>query len=257
MSTAVGDVSRALKERVKRRLGDVDGTMYTTNEIYMWLSEAIRDIVSRVPDMTIPEYCVTASYNGTTSVTGIYAIVAGRSYYTLPPDFLRERGLTWSSDDVWATRISLDQVASKVELWNQGDTEPYYYIWKGRIYLMVGTVGASDEFRLYYVKTPDDWVVTLNTSDVEELAAETNLAGGARTAIGNLYDPIIPRYYFRAMEDYAVARCLEARGFWDRARILLGDYEASLQNVVARYINNVLPSDHQPSEAFGIGRATQ
>ncbi len=245
-----GDISRMLKQRVRRRLGDLDSTMFTQNEIYMWLSEAIRDIVSRVPDMTIPEYCVTKTWGGNTTND---VMTAGVSYYDLPDDFLRERGLTWGDDDVWATRIPLEDVARIEDLWNQGDNEPYYYIWKGRIYLLVGTVGDDDEFTFYYVKEPQEYIVDANTSGTE--SSESLKVEGSESIDVNT-DPIIPRYYFRAMEDYAVARCLEGRGAWDRAGILMGDYEQSLVDVVARYLNNVMPADHKPSEGIGLGRKT-
>ena len=249
-----GDISRALKLRVRRRLGDVDGTMYTRQEIYMWLSEAIRDIVSRVPDMTIPAYCTTFHYTKSLNA-GDYpgmVITAGKDYYDLPSDFLRERGLVWipggvAASSVWATRLSVEQVAAKEEVWEASDTEPYYYLWRGRIYLMVGGVAANDQFRLYYVRWPDDYIVNTDEGG-EQFTTE------GPYSLSDSVDPVIPRYFWRAMTDYAVARCLEARGAWDRARVLLDDYERSLIDVVGRYINNVLPADKVPSEGIGLGR---
>ena len=246
-----GEISRMMKQRVLRRVDDTGNQVFTDAEVYCWLSEALRDIATRQPDQSLPELCVTATWGPTTSYGSL--ISAGDSTYALPSDFLREKGLKYADasegTDRWATRIAHRELKqyTEVEAASAG-TKPRYWIWEGNINLEVGTVAAADSFTFYYVKEPADYTVSVSTSDAETLAAET---GG----IDDDTDPTVSRHYFRAMEEFAVARCHESRKNWGRADTCLLIYEKLLQEVKARYVVEGDAADRYPNDGIGTPTA--
>ena len=234
-----GEVSRIMKQRIRRRVDDLNGDVFDDAEIYLWLSEAQRDIATRMPDITLPHLCVTKYWGDTSN-----PLTEGDSTYALPNDFMRERGLKYTRDaDKWARRLALRDLPRIVDSLEAApsDTNPYYWLWNGQINLEVGEVASTDAFTFYYVKYPADYAVSVSTSGTESLDAESG-------AIADDTDPTISRMYFRAMEEFAVSRCMEVRRNLEAANYFMGIYEKLLAEIKARYVIPGDPADDFPAD---------
>jgi hypothetical protein len=234
-------------QRVRRRVDDMSAQVFPDAEILTWLSEALRDIASRAPDISLPGLCTSTTWGPSTSYAGL--IVAAQSAYALPSDFLRDRGLFFTSSGklgVWAERIAFRAVKRVLENENpSGGTKPFYYLWGGSVNLVVGTVGSGDSFEFYYVKQPPDYEVSVNTSGVQSLVPETG-------ALSDTVDPTVSRHYTRAMEEFAVSRCYEVRRNYEMAVVCMKNYEMLLAAVAARYIVPGDPADQTPSDGAQV-----
>jgi hypothetical protein len=238
-----GYLSRGMKNRVKRRITDRALSAVTADEIYAWLSEAARDITTRQPELTLPELCETQTWDSTTTPP----IVAATSNYTLPSNFLWDRGLYYnaahaSADGVntWARRLAVEgQGPDSLAALRDGNlptadsTHVYYWIWDGQLNVEVGTVAVLGRIKLYYVKRPPDYQVavasTSDSSDATVFSVETG-------AMSDTVDPLVSPLYWRAMEDFAVARCMEMRMNYGAANYWLNQYDAQLQRVWERFM---------------------
>jgi len=240
---ADGDISRGMKHRVMLRINDPAGSSVTEAQIYNWLSEACLDIIGRVPAAISPALCATYSWGLTTSLT----LEDGVSDYDLPADFLWDRNLSYTRDSVTYTPERL----AAGSMWTRGQARPaatvgdsYYWIWDSQIHIDVGAVAATDIMRLFYVKRPPGYVVGLNTSlvDDSDFSAETG-------ALGDGYDPLISPLFYPAVEDFAVARCLEMRGYYPYAQQLITYYEQKIQQIAARFrAQEIAKNEGRPKE---------
>jgi hypothetical protein len=241
---SAGDISRVMKLRVRKRVGDESAQVFPDAEVYCWLSEALRDVSSRLPDLSLGSLCATYTWGPGTTDDG--AISAGQSAYDLPADFLRERALKYTDASAatatWAERIPVRELKLQAEVLRAASgAKPYYWFWNGQVNVEVGTVAAADSFTLYYVKHPADYDVSVNTAGTESLAAETG-------AISDSVDPTIPRHYFRAIEEFAVARCSEVLHQADTASYFMQTYEKLLTDIKARYVVPGDPADDIASD---------
>jgi len=228
---ATGDISRGIKNRVARRIMDVGNVEVSDVEIYTWLSDACMDILTRQPEATNPEVCTSKTYDATTSSSPI--LEAGVDEYTLPTDFLWDRKLSYQADYsdatspiTYAKRLNIEQIGEADANQKSGAaTNPYYWIWDGDLNMDVGTMVVTARIILYYVKYVPNYTVSAATT---VFTPETG-------AIGAAADPIVSRLYFPAIEDYAVARCLEMRGDMATSQYLMQQYDARLDRIAARW----------------------
>ncbi len=145
----VGDISKALKSRVRAILGQPSKQGVEDAWIYLHLNRAQYDLGWRLCDAAMPELTAVATGNMTASAIA------------LPSDFWRERELYVGAEGVRARRwpvSQLDALATNVHITPSADM-PFYYIWDtgaGTVKLLVdiGSPTSTAAYELFYVKCP-------------------------------------------------------------------------------------------------------
>ena len=197
---AAGDVTKALRNAVRARIGPASTLGFTDAQIYSYLSYSQHDIAWRVPDAALNELTSVASGN-----------LAGSSF-TVPTDFLRERLVKVGTTGVVAGRVSVAEQKS-ISALEPTATNPFYYLWYD---------GSTVKFRLFV------------GNDVSTLAY-TLMYVAAPTAVDASTDPLLNTGLHGLMVQFAVRRCRELRGEYDLAQVELAAYLASVSVVAFRY----------------------
>lgn len=222
---ATGDISRGMKRRVALRIGDPDLTAITSNEIYAFLCEAALDILTRIPTAAASEQLKSKNWTSATTPP-----ITTDTVYALPDDCLWVRSVIYSRSGDQIQLKPLDVRSSygpKSVMLAGSSTSGYYQIRGGYVHLDVGTpVPSTDWFRVYYVAFPYGYKFTAEASD---LSAETG-------AMSDSVDPVVSRAFWPAMEAYAVARCMECRGFYGYATQATNEYLQKLQVLTSRFL---------------------
>ena len=228
---AVGDISRGMKRRVALRLGDVDLSGVHEDEIYAWIAQAQLEIIARQPEGSIPGLLVSQTWSSATDPP----IIAGTSDYTLPTDFLWARLLTVNG--ISAKQLEIENISARSAqdgvLGAGSATNPYWWIWSGQFHVDAGTLALTDTLKMYYVKQAPQYLLGQNTSGTDNSAMYADTS-----ALSETVDPVVSSLYLPAMEDYAVARGLEQRGFYGYAGALMQQFDQKLQFIAARFRTN-------------------
>ena len=148
---ATGDVSKALRDRVRAYLGQVSQEGILSVDIYKFLNRAQHNLVRRLNDNAMPEMLEVASGN----------LTASRA--ALPSDFVRERFVEFGAADIRARRWDISELDAldNNTLTVPATTNPYYYIWYDasdaalRLQMDVGA-SSTGAYKLHYVKQPTD-----------------------------------------------------------------------------------------------------
>lgn len=173
-----GEISQAMRDRVRARLGDkgATNTSWSDAALFRFLNHGFQVLVAKkLPDAAVPYL---------TDVDEV-TLIDGRKSYALPTDFLRARRLEykglpakrWPIHDLRALRRNVN--------YNPSETDPYFYIWNNNVYFENPVTQAGAEvYHLWYVRRP--------------------------VAISATVDPELPRPFFEPVETFAVSRALEA-----------------------------------------------
>lgn len=148
---ATGDVSKALRDRVRAYLGQVSQEGILSVDIYKFLNRAQHNLVRRLNDNAMPEMLEVASGN----------LTASRA--ALPSDFVRERFVEFGASDIRAERWNISELDAldNNTFTVPSTTNPYYYIWYDasdaalRLQMDVGA-SSTGAYKLHYVKQPTD-----------------------------------------------------------------------------------------------------
>lgn len=149
---AAGDVSKALRDRVRAYLGQVSQEGILSADIYKFLNRAQHNLVRRLNDNAMPEMLEVVS--GTLT----------NSRVALPSDFVRERFVEFGASDIRARRWNISELDAldNNTLTVPSSTNPYYYIWYDatdaalRLQMEVGSPTSSGGYKFHYVKQPTD-----------------------------------------------------------------------------------------------------
>lgn len=148
---ATGDVSKALRDRVRAYLGQVSQEGILSVDIYKFLNRAQHNLVRRLNDNAMPEMLEVVSGN----------LTASRA--ALPSDFVRERFVEFGASDIRAERWNISELDAldNNTFTVPSTTNPYYYIWydaSDKALRLQMDVGASSTgaYKLHYVKQPTD-----------------------------------------------------------------------------------------------------
>lgn len=149
---AAGDITKALSDQVRARLGEASKQGLLDDDIYAHMSRGQYDLAWRLNDGLIPELTKEASGN----------LASSRA--TLPGDFLRERLVMIGATDVVARRASITELDALDDnsLWLPSLTNPFYYIWynitAAAVVLLVDVSNAAstDAYKLKYVAKPTE-----------------------------------------------------------------------------------------------------
>ena len=148
---AAGDVSKALRDRVRAYLGQVSQEGILSVDIYKFLNRAQHNLVRRLNDNAMPEMLEVASGN----------LTASRA--ALPADFVRERFVEFGASDIRAERWNISELDAldNNTFTVPSTTNPYYYVWYDasdaalRLQMDVGA-SSTGAYKLHYVKQPTD-----------------------------------------------------------------------------------------------------
>ncbi len=203
---AAGVLTQQILDRVRLRIGEITPAMILDAEIALFITEAQRDMVWRLPDPAL--WSVT-------SITTT-AIGAGDDFYLFEAadnaanDFVREISVQWKATYAKRWEVGhLGKLSGPTDL-EATDTNPFYLIEALGIKFIVGTVTAAANFIITYIQLPAD--IDIGAGSVE---------------------PELTQMFFPAIEDYVVSRCLESRlepQESDKAFIAYLDKCASIEN---------------------------
>jgi len=188
---AAGDITDALVDRVRNRIGEPSKQGVLDEEIHAYLSFAQRDIAMRLNEAAIPE--LTPVTSGSLS----------SSRATLPSDLQRIRVLQVGTNGYPARRwpVVWRDALSNNSLVNPSAEEPYYWLWYNTtaaavvLNVEIDDATSTADYDLHYVETPAD--VDTDT------------------------DPQLSTRWHGLMVDLAVALARSAKGEWgeyDRVR---------------------------------------
>jgi len=149
---ATGDVSKALRDRVRQRVGQASQDGLLPEDIYAFLNRAQYDLGWRLHDAAMPEMTDIASGNLTASRVA------------LPADFWRERTVDVGATNVVATRWNITELDALDDntLLTPSAANPYYYIWEQaadgatRLLVDVSDAASTLAYRIRYLKNPTD-----------------------------------------------------------------------------------------------------
>ncbi len=199
----MGALAMTLADAVSLRIGDLAGDNWTDTDIYAFLSEGQRYLAQHLCDSAL------WSLSKVETVT----LVAGTAEYDLPSDFLRDRAVKYKT--VWAKRwpLSKEDSLRRNQFTSPSEANPYYLIWGGQVRFprLTVTQAGSENFSLWYIRVPP----AMSEAELEE--------------------PVLPTALYNLLEDFAVMRCLEARGDAGPAALRHSHLVEEIMTVNARY----------------------
>jgi len=159
---AAGDLSDALRDRVRQRVGQSSQSGLLDEDIFAFLNRAQYDLGWRLHDAAMPELTEVASGSLTASRVA------------LPTDFWREVTVDIGTGSSRQTCVrwpvtQLDALDNNTLL-TPSTSSPYYFIWYQatdgalRLIIDLGNAASTSAYQLRYVKLP-----TTMTTDVDPL----------------------------------------------------------------------------------------
>jgi len=198
---AAGDLSKEMLARVRMRLGDRAGKIWTSDAtIYAFISEGFNVMAHDVVDAALYELMKVQSA----------VLVGAQDEYDLPSDYLRPRIVKYKG--LVAVMWPVDELRGlELTLYTPAETSPFFYIWDDDLVFEVGTVtqAAAETYELWYVKTP--------------------------TAVTTTVDPELGEAFFQPVEDFAVSRCMESQQEYGMAAVLMGHFIETCGIINRRY----------------------
>lgn len=179
---------------VQRQFGDDSGIQITRTDILRWLNQGGIDLVRKTG-------CVQ-DHKQTDSV-------ANDGSYTLPPDFISVRRVTYADIVLQPTTLDVaDQDWTTRDLAPQpGGTPQFFHIWNNVIYLYpVPSTAQTGALDVFYIRTPT-------------------------ILVGDLDVPEIPAKFHEALVRFAVARAKELNDEYDLAKYIMQDYENMVMDI--------------------------
>lgn len=149
---AAGDISKALRDRVRAHLGEPSQEGILSSDIYAFLNLAQHNVVRRLNDNAMPEMCAIATGSLSSSMAA------------LPATFVRERFVEIGATNIRARRWDISELDAldNNTLTEPSSSNPYYFIWYStgaaglRLQVDVGLPTSTLGYRLHYVKQPTD-----------------------------------------------------------------------------------------------------
>lgn len=211
---AVATVSVELCARVRSLIGEPSTGTWTDTEIYSSLAAAQEDLINCLCDSALFDM----------SEISETALVAGTNAYDLPDDYVRARLAEYKSiygkkhPVQWIGALGEGTAAANVHF-EPSETNPFWRIHNNKIVWSVGSVtqAASEKYNLWYISSP-----------------AADISGTA--------DPELGTELINMLVWFAVSRCYEQRGDFDKAKIMMGYYDECWSLINKRYRAGV-PSD--------------
>lgn len=214
-----GEITQALRDRVRSRIGEASKQGILDQEIYDFLNMAQRDLALRLHDAAIEE--LTQIATGTLT----------NSRVALPSGLVRERLVKVGANDIPAKRwdvSQLDAVANNV-MQQPSLADPYYFIWYNatdaavRLCLEVGNASSSDPYDVYYAKMP--------------------------TKITAAVDPDYNEEWHDLIVDMAVALCRMAKAEAEEYQRMRNEYLRKTAEANSRYLaTEIGPYEGEPGD---------
>jgi hypothetical protein len=199
-----GDISQALKDRVRSVLGQPSKQGVLDEHIYLFLNRAQYDLGWRVAEGAMR--CLAQLKSDDMAASAI----------ALPEDFWREQQVYVGADVVRAARWPVTQLDAldTVSQFAPAAENPFYYVWDDgegdvQILVRIGDDDSTDPYDLFYIGTPP------------------SLSGSA--------DPVWPSDLCDLLVMYAVYRFRQVAQQWEEAERVFRAYVDGVVAVNSRY----------------------
>ena len=200
-----GEITEALRDRVRSRLGQVSKQGLLAEHIYSHMNRGQSDMAWRLNDGAMLELTKQASGN------------LSSSRVSLPADFLRERIVMVGATDIVARRPNISELDALDDntLFVPSATNPFYYIWHN--------------------ETADEVMLLVDVSDAASTLAYKLNYVAKPTDVSESVDPDFATNLHNLIVDFAVMRGRQMAKDYAEAKRVWNDYQDQIRIINSRF----------------------